>query len=103
MSEFEQKEQSIRLLDEHGESLAADAREMRSANPELRVVGLILAPDASEARGIMAAIQQATGQDLAGRGFVGLVPREFAVTILRSNAPATLDWHPWEQSPVEAM
>ena len=34
----------------------------------------------------------ATGQDLRGRGFVGLVPREFAVTILGANAQATLDW-----------
>ena len=57
-----------------------------------RVVGLIVTPNASEAKSLAKAIGKATGQSLHGRGFAGIVPREFALTIMRANAPATLDW-----------
>lgn len=92
MNEFEQQEQSMRLMDEHGPSLARDAAEVAAQRPDAQVVGLIVMPDAAEAKRLVEALSQATGQNLRGRGFVGLVPREFALTILRANAPATLDW-----------
>lgn len=92
MGEFEQREQSIQLMDEHGPSLAKEAAQVAAQQPEAQLVGLIVTPDAAEAKRLAEALSEATGQDLRGRGFVGLVPREFALTILRSNAPATLDW-----------
>ena len=39
-------------------------------------------------------LEQATGQNLAGRGITGLVPRELVVAMLRAQAPATLEWLP---------
>lgn len=92
VSEFEQQEQSIRLMDDHGPSLAREAADVAAQQADAQLVGLIVTPDAGEAKRLAEALSNATGQDLRGRGFVGLVPREFALTILRSNAPATLDW-----------
>lgn len=79
-------------MDQHGPSLAKEAAQVTAQQPEAQLVGLIVTPDAAEAKRLAEALSKATGQDLRGRGFVGLVPREFALTILRSNAPATLDW-----------
>ncbi len=92
MEDFEQQEESLRLLEEHKNALAKEAREMLAENPEAHPVGLIMTPDASEAQAFAKALKAGTGQDLRGRGFVGLVPREMALSILRSNAPASLDW-----------
>lgn len=88
----EQSEQARRLLDEHGPSLAEEAREVLLTNPNAKVVGLILSPESAEATRMADAFGSATGNDMRGKGFVGLVERQFALAILRSNAPATLDW-----------
>jgi hypothetical protein len=87
-----QSEQARRLLDEHGPALAEEAREVFSTNPNAKVVGLILSPESAEAARMAETLGGATGNDMRGRGFVGLVERQFALVILRSNAPATLDW-----------
>ena len=92
MHEFEQQEESIRLMEQHGPALAREAADLHRQQPTARVVGLIVTPDASEAKSLAEAIGKATGQSLHGRGFAGIVPREFALTIMRANAPATLDW-----------
>lgn len=88
----EQADQSLRLLEEHGPRLADEARGVLAEHPDARIVGLILAPESAEAARMAEALGGATGNDMTGRGFVGLVDRQFALVILRSNAPATLDW-----------
>ncbi len=91
---FGEQQRSYELLEEHRQALAADACELLQTNPMLQVVGLILEADASEATAMRAALEQATGQNFQGRGFLGVAPRDFVLHILRANAPATLDWLP---------
>ena len=43
------------------------------------------------ARPFIDALEQASGQKLNVPGFLGLVPRQFAVHILREDCPAALD------------
>jgi|LakMenEpi03Aug12_release.lakeMendotaPanAssembly.Ray.scaffolds.fasta_scaffold1758130_2 hypothetical protein len=76
----EQAEQARRLLDEHGPSLAEEAREVLLTNPDAKVVGLILMPESAEAARFADAYSAATGNDnMRGKGFVGLVERQFAL------------------------
>lgn len=89
---MDQGEQARHLLDEHGPSLADEARDVLSNAPQAKVVGLVLMPDSAEAARMADALGGATGNDMRGKGFIGLVERQFALAILRSNAPATLDW-----------
>ena len=87
---FGEQQQSFELIEGHREILLEDAREFVRENPEIPVIGLILAADASEAQGMRGALEQATGQSFAGRGFIGVVPREFVVRMVRANAPAAI-------------
>lgn len=89
---FGEQQRSYELLEENRSMLVADAQEMLRAQPELEVVGLILDADASEAQAMRKALEQATGQNFAGRGFIGVAPRQFVLQLLRANAPASLDW-----------
>lgn len=91
---FEEQQLSHELVAEHREALIADAAEFARQHPDLELVGLILEAGASEAAPLRAALEQATGQSFAGRGFLGVVPRSMVLAILRANAPATLDWLP---------
>lgn len=75
---FGEQQRSYELLEEHRQALAADARELHQTHPMLQVVGLILEADASEATAMRAALEQATGQNFQGRGFLGVAPRSFA-------------------------
>src|SRR5688572_18806390 len=83
---------AIELMDEHGASLAEEAREVLAQHPDVRLVGLILTPDSEEMRVMRPRLERETRESLTGKGFVGLMPREFALAILRQRAPATLDW-----------
>src|SRR4029450_8629177 len=68
---FEEQQRSYELLQEHREALVADALELLREHPGLEVVGLVLDADASEASAMRRAFEQATGQNFAGRGFIG--------------------------------
>ncbi len=89
---FGEQQQSFEMLEQHREALAADAAEFAREHPGVATVGLILDADASEAAPIRAALEASAGQSFAGKGFLGVVPREFVLHILRANHPATLDW-----------
>jgi hypothetical protein len=89
---FGEQQQSYELLAEHRTALASDAAELARERPEMQTVGLILHADASEAAAFRAALESASGQSFAGKGFLGVVPRELVLQILRTNHPATLDW-----------
>jgi len=58
--------------------------------PGLRVVGLVIEPDAPEAE----AFRQILPPELrvAGQGFVGTMPRDVAIRLLGEMAPGALDW-----------
>lgn len=91
---FGEQQRSYELLGEHKDALLAQAQQILQAHPQIEIVGLILDADASEAAAIRTAIEQATEQSHAGRGFLIVVPREVVVQILRANAPAALEWLP---------
>lgn len=91
---FGEQQLSFELLEEHRAALREDALELLAQHPQLELVGLILDGSAAEAAPFQAAFAQASGQRDTGRGFFGVVTRDFVVQILRANAPATLDWLP---------
>ncbi len=91
---FGEQQRSYELLEEHRAALVADALEILREHPQLEVVGLIVDGDASEAAALQKALEHATRQSFAGRGFVGVAPRQFVLEFLRANAPATLEWLP---------
>ena len=67
---------------------------MLRENPETEIVGLFLDGEAGEAEAFRLAIERATGQSLEGKGFLGVAPRYFVASILRRDAPASLEWLP---------
>jgi hypothetical protein len=74
----------------HRASLIAQALTTHREVPDLRVVGLVIEPDAPEAE----AFRRLLPPELqaADHGFVGTMPREVAVRLLGSIAPGALDW-----------
>lgn len=91
---FGEQLRSFELLDEHRLALVEDARELLRETPETEVVGLILDGEAAEAQAFRTALEDATGQDLGGKGFLGVAPRKFVVDMLRRDSPASLEWIP---------
>ena len=89
---FGEQQQSYEMLEQHRAMLAADAADIARQHPTMQTVGLILDADASEAAPIRQALETASGQSFAGKGFVGVVPRQLVLDILRANHPSALDW-----------
>jgi len=71
--------------------LVAEAREFWAEHPDLEQVGLILECSSAEAKPFLVALERAAGKRIEVAGFLGIVPRRFAIDILRNNAPAALD------------
>ena len=88
---FEDQACSHDLIENNRGPLGEEARDFISQNPGIEPVGLILDAGASEARPFLDALENAAGQRLNVPGFLGVVPRQFAVHILRTNCPAALD------------
>lgn len=82
------------LFEQHKAALLDDARKLLGERPELEVVGVILEFGAPEGATLFAALEKASGQKFQGRGFIGLMPREMLVDVLRKNSPAHLEWLP---------
>jgi len=91
LGHFEDQSFSHELIEHNRGPLAEEAREFLSENPGVDPVGLLLDVGASEAKPFLDALEQAAGQKLSVPGFLGVVPRHFAVHILRINCPAALD------------
>ena len=74
----------------HRAALIAQARLTHREQPGLRVVGLVIEPDAPEAE----AFRQILPPEVrtADQGFVGTMPRDVAVRLLGEIAPGALDW-----------
>lgn len=81
---FYQAMDSKRLLDEHGRSLAKEAREVLAKNPSIRVAGLITTPDSPDAAGVREMLAKMTGQAAPPGLMVGLMPRESVEPLLRA-------------------
>jgi hypothetical protein len=74
----------------HRAALVEQALATHREQPGLRIVGLVIEPDAPEAD----AFRQILPPEFraAGQGFVGTIPRDVAVRLLGEMAPGALDW-----------
>lgn len=84
---FSQELLSKDLLDDHGATLVADAREVLNADPEARVAGMIMLPDSPEAPAFRAAVERLTGQALPAGLSVGICPRQMVEELLTARVP----------------
>jgi hypothetical protein len=75
----------------HARRLALRAGELAAGDPSWRPVAVILTPDSKEIRDQLPELLR-NGMAQAGDWVPLLVSREQALAVLRSNAPATLDW-----------
>ena len=89
---FAEQQRSFELLEEHKETLAAQAAETTARDPRARPVGLILDEGTSELAQLRSALERAGAPPVPKGTMVCVVPRELALKILRTNHPATLDW-----------
>jgi hypothetical protein len=74
----------------HRAALVEQALATHRGQPDLRVVGLVIEPDAPEAEAFLRLVPPALRA--AGQGFVGTMPRDVAVRLLGEIAPGALDW-----------
>ena len=56
MNEFDQQEESIRLMDEHDPPLAREAADVAVQQLEAQLVGLLFTPDAAEGKRLAEAL-----------------------------------------------
>ncbi|HMQ23441.1 MAG TPA: hypothetical protein PKE00_13175 [Planctomycetota bacterium] len=91
LDDFEDQFTSYELVQQNLEALAEEARDWNARCPGIEAVGLILDAKVAEAEPFIAALEQACGQKLPVSGFLGVVPRSFAVDILRKHCTAALD------------
>ncbi len=80
---FYQALDSERLLNEHGPSLVAEARQILATEPAAKVAGMITMPDSGDAMEIRALLTKFAGHPLPAGLLVGIVPRPFVEPLLR--------------------
>lgn len=84
---FFQQLDSESLLQQHGHSLVADAREILNASPDTRVAGLITTADSPDAAAVRAMLANATGAPVPAGLLVGVVPRQCVADLLSTRVP----------------
>jgi hypothetical protein len=77
-------------IDRHRAALVAEATAVSRERPELRIVGMVVEPDARESELFRKLLPSDRRQ--ASAGFVGIVERSIALQLLGAFAPALLDW-----------
>lgn len=90
--DFEQQQQSFDLIDQHRAALAEEAARIAAEEPVVAaagLAGLIVTAEAPEAEQLLKAI--GLPAEAAQSGFLGIVPRELAVAILRDVAEPAVD------------
>jgi hypothetical protein len=91
---FYQALDSEQLLRRHGPELRADAREIITEHPELRVAGLITMPDSGDAEAVRRMLAAGTGQDVPpGKLMIGVVPRQSVEALLAHRCSE----YPWRE------
>ena len=88
---FYQQLESQNLLDAHGPSLVAEAREILQNDSTAKLAGTILLPEARETANFRAFLEQVTGSKVPPGTIVGLCPRAFVEPYLDS-LPQTTEW-----------
>jgi hypothetical protein len=88
---FYQQLESHNLLKEHGPSLVAEAREILQRDPEAKVAGTILLPEAKETANFRAFLEKVSGTALPPGTIVGLCPRALIEQYL-DTIPSPTPW-----------
>jgi hypothetical protein len=98
---FYQELDSEDLLNKHGPSLVADAKEILAAHSDARLGGTIIMPDSREAPAFRAALAKVTGKPMPEGLIVGVCPRAMIEAVLTSHV-GTDRWKedPWQQQEV---
>ncbi|MBL8724593.1 MAG: hypothetical protein JNK49_11130 [Planctomycetes bacterium] len=92
-----QQMDSQALLERHGPSLVADAKEILQQEPMARIAGTILLPDSHEAPEFRAALAKLTGQTIPEGLLVGVCPRAMLEPLLqRRVAPEHWQEEAWQ-------
>lgn len=101
---FFQELDSESLLDQHGPSLVADAKEVLAVQPNAKLGATIVMPDSREAPAFRAALAKVTGQAIPEGLIVGVCPRAMIESLLTSHVgtdPWKEDaWQPQQVLPV---
>jgi hypothetical protein len=84
---FSQEANAFMDLNETKEIMVQEARSVLSKHPEADPVGLLFQRGAPLAEGMLAALEEATGQPLQAKGFLGVMPRHLANEILKDETP----------------
>ena len=83
-----QESDSKALLDQHGETLVADTRQILGPNPQARVAGVIVLPDSREAPAFRAALAKLAGQPVPEGLLVRVCPRQMIEALLTASVAA---------------
>jgi len=92
LENFAEQLASWESLEGHAAALAAKARVILASDPDAKLVGVVLQPDAPEGRELFAHRERSGGQ--AGTEIAEVMHREEVLRVLRSNATGSLDWFP---------
>lgn len=87
--DFEQQQRSFDVIEQHRATLATEALAIAAEQPHVAIAGLIVEADAPEAEALLTAI--GLPEEARRTGFLGIVPRELAVAILRDVAAEAVD------------
>ncbi len=90
LDRFSQEANAFMDLNETKEVMVREARSVLSKHPEADPVGLLFQRDAPLAKGVLTALEKATGQILHAKGFLGVMPRSLANEILKHEDPNLL-------------
>ena len=94
---YYQQSDSKALLDEHGATLVAEARQVLVPHPEARVAGAIVLPDSREAPAFREALAKLTGQPVPEGLLVRICPRQIIEALLAAHiAPEHWREEPWQ-------
>ena len=94
---YYQQSDSKALLDEHGATLVAEARQILGPHPEARLAGAIVMQDSREAPPFREALAKLTGQPVPEGLLVGICPRQMIEALLTANvAPEHWREEPWQ-------
>ncbi len=102
MDAFYQHLDSEQLLNEHGKSLAAEARGILAKDSRARVAGLITTADSPDAVAVRQALAQMTGQMPPPGLMVGIVPRAMVEKMLLA-AVGSEPWHEQGWQPQQVL
>jgi hypothetical protein len=81
---------AVAAIEQHRATLLAEAIDIQRQYPGIRLVGMVIEPDAPEADALRPMLPPEVRDQV--QRFVGTMERAIALKILGASAPAVLDW-----------